>query len=403
MLPGSDGVITVSQDSIGFMCCSLIVSDSVADPALRICLSRMSLPVRKAISEIVGYTPGEQPQDTDCTKLNTNENPYPPSPMVVEAIREAATGSLNVYPDALATGFRRAAADVFRLDPNCFLAANGSDENLTIIVRTACDAGQLIAYPYPSYVLYETLAEIQDCPVERIPVDASFAWSDEVAESIRRRARLVFVSNPNSPTGNRWTPDELARLVPEDGLLVLDEAYGDFPDQPHRGELLHDSRFVGRLVITRTLSKSYSLAGLRFGFSIAQPELTAEMRKSKDSYNCDTIAIAAATAAIQDQNWMLANRSKIVATRMRLAARLPDFGFNVYPSEANFVWTQHASGRHESIYRRLKEKRILVRYMKFPGAGPDGGMFDGIRITVGADDQIDRLLDELNFAVSGVS
>ena len=363
----------------------------------------MSVPVRKAIRDIVGYTPGEQPQESGWTKLNTNENPYPPSPRVIQAVCDAATMNLNVYPDALATEFRRAAAAVFHLDPDWILAANGSDENLTIIVRTACENGQTIAYPYPSYVLYETLAQIQGCIVRRIPLDESFAWSAETADSIRRQARVVFVPNPNSPTGNRWSVDQLADLVPNDGLLVLDEAYGDFADPPHRAEMLHDSRFVGRAVVTRTLSKSYSLAGLRFGFSIANPILTAEMRKCKDSYNCDAISIAAATAAIRDQDWMQNNRSKIIATRSRLTERLPEFGFTVCPSEANFSWVRHATGQHEAIYQRLKQKRILVRYMQFPGAAADGGRLDGLRITVGTDNEIDRLLAEMNFAVGSVS
>jgi len=360
----------------------------------------MSLPVRNAICQIAGYTPGEQPQDSGWIKLNTNENPYPPSPRVVEAIRQAASSRLNIYPDAMATPFRRAAAELFDLDPDWILPANGSDENLTIIVRTACDPGQLIAYPYPSYILYETLAQIQDCRVERLALNDSFAWSPTDAAQMRQRTRVFFVPNPNSPTGNVWSTDSLLDLLPNDGLLVLDEAYADFMNTPHRGELLHDKRFDQRLVITRTLSKSYSLAGIRFGFSIAHPDLTAQMLKAKDSYNCDAVSIAAATAAIQDQDWMLSNRAKILATRSRLAGQLPELGFTAYDSDANFIWTQHESGQQQTIYEQLKARRVLVRHIRFPGAGRDGGVLDGLRITIGTDAEIDQLLNALQECVN---
>ena len=344
---------------------------------------------------MAGYAPGEQPQGSGWVKLNTNENPYPPSPAVVDAIRTAATSRLNVYPDASGTPFRKAAAEIFHLEPDWILPANGSDENLTIIVRTTCDAGDVIAYPYPSYVLYEELARIQDCPVERLQLNQEWGWSTDAAASLRDRARLFFVPNPNSPTGNVWSSDSLAQLLPNNGLLVLDEAYVDFMGTPHQGELLHDERFDHRLIMTRTLSKSYSLAGLRFGFSVAHPDLTSQMLKAKDSYNCDAIAIAAATAAIQDQDWMLANRARILKTRGRLAGLLGDLGFSVHNSEANFIWTRHESGRHQLIYEWLKDRRILVRYMKFPDAGADRQTIDGLRITVGTDDEIDQFVEAM--------
>lgn len=339
---------------------------------------------------MAGYAPGEQPQESGWIKLNTNENPYPPSPAVVEAIRTAASSRLNVYPDATGTPFRMAAAELFDVDPDWILPANGSDENLTIIVRTVCDTGDLIAYPYPSYVLYEELARIQDCSIERLPLDQDWMWAPDEATALRARTRLFFVPNPNSPTGNVWTADSLVHLLPQDGVLLLDEAYADFMETPHRGELLHDERFDRRLVMTRTLSKSYSLAGLRFGFSIAHPEFTAQMLKAKDSYNCDVIAIAAATAAIQDQEWMLSNRDRILKTRSRLGGLLTELGFTVHDTEANFIWTQHESGQHQAIYEALKDRKVLVRYMSFPYVN-----IDGLRITVGTDDEIDRFADAL--------
>ena len=344
---------------------------------------------------MAGYVPGEQPQTSDWVKLNTNENPYPPSPRVVEAIRNAAEGRLNVYPDPLATDFRTAAAELFSVEPDWILPANGSDENLTVIVRSFCDAGDRIAYPYPSYVLYESLAEIQGCPITRLPLNNQFQWDADQAREICGDAKVVFVPNPNSPTGNVWSSEQLRQLVPDDGVLILDEAYGDFADEPHRGELLQKPEFAKKMIVTRTLSKSYSLAGIRFGFSVAHPDLTSGMRKVKDSYNCDAVALAAATAAIIDQDWMLQNRAKILATRDRLSTELNGLGFTVFPSQANFVWTSHSSGRHQEIYEQLKQHNVLVRYMKFPSSDSDQNPLDGLRITIGTDDEISRLLEVL--------
>lgn len=359
---------------------------------------------RPAIDAMAGYIPGEQPQELGWVKLNTNENPYPPSPAVVKAIQLQATGALNKYPDPDAGTFRRTAAMLFGVEPDWVLPANGSDENLTIITRSFCDAGDSIAYPYPSYVLYESLAQIQGCGVQRLLLDGSrgWRWNPADAAKLRQQVRIVYVPNPNSPTGTLWTPDELLQLLPDQGVLVLDEAYGDFAAQPHRGELLQDPRFDNRLIVTRTFSKAYSLAGIRFGFALAHPDLISGMRKVKDSYNCDSISIAAATAALEDQTWMLANRQRILSGRERLAAALPACGFLVHPGEANFLWTTHASGRHREIYEQLKQRRILVRYMRFPGALPTGEALDGLRITIGTEPELDAVLKVLPDVISAV-
>lgn len=355
---------------------------------------------RPDVERIEGYVPGEQPQESGWIKLNTNENPYPPSPRVVAAIKQAAEGRLNVYPDPLVSSFRKVAAALFDVDPEWILPANGSDENLTILMRSFVDPGQLVAYPYPSYVLYETLADIQGARHERIPLQADWQWQDNSAESIIRDARLVLIPNPNSPSGTLWPRERIVGLLPPEGVLVLDEAYGDFADQPHRGEVLR-TEAGRRIVITRTLSKSYSLAGLRFGFCVAHPELILGMRKVKDSYNCDTLAIAAATAAIEDQTWMQTNTQRIRATRQRLASAMQALGFQVEPSQANFVWAQHPTMPHAEIYELLKQRRILIRYMKFPGADPESPevIFSGLRVTVGTDAEIDTFLEHLQVIV----
>ncbi|MDA0283239.1 MAG: histidinol-phosphate transaminase [Planctomycetota bacterium] len=348
---------------------------------------------RPDVDRIDGYVPGEQPQDDGWIKLNTNENPYPPSPRVAAAVASACAGRLNIYPDPLASRFRKATANLFNVDPDWILPANGSDENLTILNRTFVDSGELVTYPYPSYILYETLADLQGAAHERLQLNADWSWDIDRVRPQIERSKLVLVPNPNSPSGNCWAHDSIAELVPPNGIFVLDEAYGDFRDEPHRGEILHTD--VGRrIVITRTLSKSYSLAGIRFGFAIAHPDLISGMRKVKDSYNCNTLSLAAATAAIEDQDWMLESRRRIVATRARLTVALREIGFHVVDSQANFVWTTHPERSHQQIYEALKARKVLVRFMKFADV-LDGSELTGLRITVGTDDEIDGFLQIL--------
>jgi len=359
-------------------------------------IPRMPL-FRPSVDRLHSYVPGEQPQDAGWIKLNTNENPYPPSPRVVEAIERVARSRLHLYPDPLGNSFRKAAADLFGLDPDWILPANGSDENLTLLVRAFADPGDLITAPYPSYILYDTLARIQDATYNRLLLRSDWSWDIDAAQRELANCKLIFLPNPNSPSGTRWDDATIRSLVPPRGVLVLDEAYGDFADDPHGMQLLKSD--VGdRIVVTRSFSKSYSLAGLRMGFAVAHPDLINGMRKIKDSYNCDALALAGAEAALRDQDWMLENRRKILATRARLTAELTKLGFAVTPSQANFVWTTHPSGQHHAIYEALKSRRILIRYMKFPDAlGADGRptTIDGLRVTIGTDEQIDAFVEAL--------
>ncbi len=220
-------------------------------------------------------------------------------------------------------------------------------------------------------------------------LNRDWSWDRAAAQEASRAAKLVFIPNPNSPSGNRWDDATITALIPPAGLLVLDEAYGDFADTPHRLELLK-SEAGSRIVVTRTLSKSYSLAGLRLGYAVAHPEQIAGMRKVKDSYNCDALALAAGVAALEDQGWMLANRERILATRRRLHDRLRTLGFAVVDSQANFLWTTHPEREPRSLFEALKARRILVRFMQFPDA-----QVDGLRITIGTDAEIDKLLEAL--------
>jgi histidinol-phosphate aminotransferase len=294
--------------------------------------------IRKSVRKMKGYTPGEQLNDPDIIKLNTNENPYPPSPRVFEAIRAALTGDrLRKYPQPLGDDFRKAAGKVLNVDPDSILIGNGSDDILTILTRAFVPEGGLIVSPTPSYLLYRTLAEIQGARFETVRFTPG--WSLPRPWPFPD-ANLTFLPNPNSPSGTLVPPDDIAQLA--DAVaphpLVLDEAYADFADWNGLEFLEHRPN----LIVTRTLSKSYSLAGIRFGFAVADRSIIRELVKVKDSYNCDVLSLAAATAAIQDQDYFREVRAKIIATRERMRPALADLGFEVTPSHANFLWCRRS-------------------------------------------------------------
>jgi histidinol-phosphate aminotransferase len=343
--------------------------------------------LRPSVRAMAGYTPGEQPRDEGIVKLNTNENPYPPSPRVLAAMGEYLHGDrLRKYPDPLGSAFRETAGRIFGVDPDAILIGNGSDDVLTIVTRAVVPEGGLVVAPSPSYLLYRTLAEIQGARFEAVPFTSDWQLA---APWPMPRAHLTLIANPNSPTGTTIAVAALAALANElRGPLVIDEAYVDFAD----GNALSLTR-LPHVIVTRTLSKSYSLAGLRFGFAIAAPELVRELIKVKDSYNCDMLSLAGAAAALEDQAHMLAARAKIVRTRARMTEALGRLGFSVLPSQANFVWATRADRPLRTVFEELKRRRILVRYMDYPGHG------DGLRISVGTDAEVDRLLEGLQAIV----
>ena len=338
--------------------------------------------IRPNIVAMAGYMPGEQPRDAGIVKLNTNENPYPPSPRVFEAIRAALTGDkLRKYPEPLGHTFCRMAAEVLDIDPDSILIGNGSDDILTILTRAFVPEGGLIVSPTPSYILYRTLAEIQGARFVAVPFNADWQLPDPWPI---RGANLTFLPNPNSPSGSMVSHDAIRRLAEQSGSpLVLDEAYADFADT-------NGLKLAGKsIIVTRTLSKSYALAGIRFGFAVADPSVIRELTKVKDSYNCDVLSLAAASAALEDREYLCETRSKILATRSRLAEALAGLGFAVTPSQANFVWCRRVDRPVKPLYEELKNRQILVRYMNYAGYG------DGLRVSVGTDREIDRFLSEL--------
>jgi histidinol-phosphate aminotransferase len=331
------------------------------------------------------YAPGEQLPPGKYIKLNTNENPYPPPPAVVEAIRTAAAGPLNRYPDPMATAFRRAAADALGLPgPDWVLAGNGSDEILTILVRGFVDDGQRLRLPYPSYILYRTLADIQGASWEQVPFDEEWKLPAAFGES-DNDLRLVLLPNPNSPSGTVVMPDEVAAIGQSlDCPLVIDEAYADFAAENCMDLALQNDN----VLVARTFSKSYSLAGIRLGYCVGNAELIGALYKIKDSYNVNYLTQEIARVAVLDQDTMHANVQAIVETRKLVADKLSELGFQVCDSETNFLWIKPLGIRAEALFGELRKKNIVVRHF-----GNDERTKAYLRVTIGTAPEMFKFLD----------
>jgi histidinol-phosphate aminotransferase len=340
---------------------------------------------RKNIDSLQAYVPGEQPPaGAKVIKLNTNENPYPPSPRAMEVLSSLPAEALRRYPDPLARQVRAAASEALGLPADWILAGNGSDEILAMIMRAFVGEGGAVAYPMPTYVLYRTLSEIQNARPVEVPYPEDYQLPlDQLA---RAGGQVTFVASPNSPSGTSYPLEQLDQLAGKiPGVLAVDEAYVDFAG----ASALELVRRRDNVIILRTLSKGYSLAGLRLGLALAQPGLLEGLWKVKDSYNLDAATIAVGSAALTDQAWKNANADKVKASRARLAAGLEKLGFKVWPSQSNFLLARPAAGDAERIYRSLKDRGILVRYFKEPR------LDDKLRITVGTDQQNQALLAAL--------
>ena len=338
--------------------------------------------VRESVEALQAYTPGEQPRDPRVIKLNTNENPYPPSPFVARALAGFPTDKLRRYPDPASHELRQCIADLHGVSPDVVFVGNGSDEILALCTRAFVENDGSIGYFVPSYSLYPVLADIRAVSRRPVELGPDFDWRmpDEYACS------LFFLTNPNAPTGILY-PYETVRgfCAAMPGVVVIDEAYVDFSSR----DCMALAREMDNVIVARTLSKSYSLAGLRVGYAIGPRQLVEALFKLKDSYNMDALSQELALAALSDTGHMRANTRRIRSTRERLTEALAGLGYTVYPSETNFVWAKPPTMPAEEVFRRLREQGILVRY--FTGARVD----ECLRITVGADAEIDALIEAL--------
>jgi len=389
--------------------------------------------IARHVRKLEGYVPGEQPQSKNVVKLNTNENPYPPTPKCAEALKGFDLDRLRRYPDPNFTALREALARLNGTRPENVFVGNGSDEILALAARTFVENDEAIGSLDPSYSLYKTLAAIRDvkwvgCGGQRVevrgqrsevkgqtkeadlhcltsdlgplPSDLGPLTSDlgPLTSDLGPLTSLFLWTNPNAPTGEFAEPKviaDFARKFP--GVVLVDEAYADFA----RANCMALATRKGNrnVLVMRTFSKSYSLAGLRVGYCVGPKDLVDALYKMKDSYNVDAVAQAVALAAVNDQAWMKANVAKVVKTRTWLTAELERRGWDVIPSESNFLFARPAAPDRpfgtaarlaSSIFDALRQRNIFVRY--FPG--PKTG--DRLRITVGTDAQVKKLLKAID-------
>lgn len=349
--------------------------------------------VRDNIDRLAAYTPGEQPVRTDVVKLNTNENPYPPTQAVMRAIAAVSPDQLRRYPSPQATTFRKAAAEVHDVQPTQIIATNGGDELLRMVMTAFCQphpqGGRGVGVASPSYSLYPVLAEIHETSVTVVPLNDDFSIPADFATRLNDTAcGLAMLVNPHAPSGRFQPIDQLAEIARSfNGVLLIDEAYVDFA-QSDALSLVRGESAMKNVVILRTLSKGYSLAGLRFGYGVAHASLIEALDKIRDSYNTDAVSQAAAVAALQSRADASQSWKKVIDERQRMTHELKALGFAVLPSASNFVLASPTPGglAAADIYRSLKDRGIFVRYFD------QDRLRDKLRITIGTPQQNDALL-----------
>jgi histidinol-phosphate aminotransferase len=338
--------------------------------------------VRERVERLSAYVPGEQPSSSDVVKLNTNENPYPPSPAVARALRELDVEALRRYPDPACGKLCRRLAELHGCAPENVFVANGSDEVLALATRAFVEDDGTIGFFHPSYSLYPVLAAIRGVAGRPVELGPAFEWRDPPGGDA-----LFFLANPNAPTGmlhDRRTVETFCRA--HGGVVIVDEAYVDFAE----ADCMDLALGLENVLVARTLSKSYSLAGLRLGYAVGHARLIEALLKVKDSYNVGAPAQALGLAALSDLGHMRRNAERIKTSRRALSDALARRGWTVCPSETNFVWAGPVALPARALFERLRERGIFVRH--FPGERT--GAF--LRISVGTDGDVGRLLAAVN-------
>lgn len=359
-------------------------------------LENLALP---HVRDLQSYTPGLQPKDIGWVKLNTNENPYPPSPKVEEAIRAELGDILRLYPDPRAMRLRAAVAAPHGLGPENAMIGNGSDDLLNLLTRAFCDSKHVAAMTFPGYSLYPVIAAIQGSRVIEVPFDRSITL--DVEKLAATEANLLFFTSPNAPTGVGFSVAEVERLAQKfRGIVVVDEAYADFAE----GNAVSLISKYPNLCVTRTFSKSYGLAGLRVGYLLGDPELVNLLDRVRESYNVNRLSQVGALAAIGDQEYFQTIIGKIKKTRDDYWEHFNQRGWFTYPSQTNFLFTepQDANGRMgkeiaESLYRFLTDHRVLVRY--FPSHDLTSRF---LRISVGSEPEMLALVEKIDLWLKNV-
>ena len=335
--------------------------------------------IRRSVGEMEGYVPGEQPRSSQVVKLNTNENPYGPSSAVASVLTGFGDDELRRYPDPMCVELREVIAGLHGCGVENVFAGNGSDEILALCTRAFVENDGSVGFFDPSYSLYPVLADIRDVKSVRVVLGDGFEWVEPASDC----CSLFMMTNPNAPIGMRYGVEVVEPFCKGfEGVVIVDEAYVDFSE----GNCMELALRANNVLVMRTLSKSYSLAGIRVGYVVGCEKLISALYKIKDSYNLNAISQAVAVAALRDQKHMQSNVVRIKRTRERLRGELEKRGYQVLDSETNFLWAKPGSEAAQSVFGRLKENDVYVRY--FPG----GRTGDYIRITIGTDEEIDKLL-----------
>lgn len=335
------------------------------------------------IQTLVPYTPGEQPRDRVFIKLNTNENPYPPSPKVLAAIQAATDDRLRLYPDPEAIDLRRAIADFYHVEPEQVFCGNGSDEVLGLCFYAFFTPGKKVVFPDITYSFYPVYTELFHLDYEQIPLNEDFTLP---AERFLGGNGGVVICNPNAPTGKTLPLETIQRILEAnpDVVVMVDEAYADFGAQsavPLLGQ-------YPNLITIHTMSKSRSLAGMRLGYALGSPDLIAAVncvKNSLNSYPIDRLALAAGAAAIEDVPYFEETRGKVMATRARTTQALRALGFLVHESNANFIFISHPSKSAAALLQGLRDRGVLVRWFDKPR------IRNYLRVSIGTNQEMDAM------------
>lgn len=335
--------------------------------------------VRPLVRELHPYVPGEQPKIKGLIKLNTNENPYPPSPKVMRAVHTGIDERLRLYPNPSADTLREKLARFHQCRVENIIVGNGSDELLALAVRGFVEPGSLVQYFSPCYSLYPVLAATHGARGTSVPLSDDFG----LPATWNREAPLTFITTPNAPTGRGYTTDELERVCRQHrGVLVLDEAYADFANE----NAMRLARDYPHVIVARTFSKGYSLCFLRIGYMVGHSTLIGALHKIRDSYNVNGVAQIAAAATLDDLPYYRKNFKRVIATRARITSELTKLGFEVRPSQTNFLFARPPRFPAKVWLAKLREKKILVRWFNY------SRLEDWLRISIGTDAEMDALL-----------
>ena len=355
--------------------------------------------IRPLTESLHPYTPGEQPLRPGLIKLNTNENPYPPSPKTLQALRDAVNDELRLYPNPTSESLRKTIASAQGCEPDQVLVGNGSDDLLALAVRAFTEpcghtakhsSISTVQYFQPSYSLYPVLAANHGAAVKHTPLSKDYSLPSvkalEASGSWDFKAALTFITTPNAPSGRGYTRSELRPICEaQQGVVVLDEAYADFAKE-NAMQLALD---LPNCMVFRTFSKAYSLCRLRVGYAVGPQPLIAAINKHRDSYNVNGMAQTAAEAALLDMDYYREGFKRIIQTRENFSKSLADLGFETLPSQTNFVLTRPPGSPAEKWFEALREANILVRWFK----SPEISAF--LRISIGSESEMDKVLETL--------